>query len=329
MATTGRKDPCPCGSGRVYEKCCMSVDIQDADAERALPVFPEMDRSIDSRTFRSRMVSSDDLQKLFGISREAMYILLYEPFSVPGLVSFNLDLKQFPESPFLRIFHSLVTAIGTSGLNATAKGYLPPALVRETALRYYGEKEYLSRKEYMTFRTEMDFPVLHTVRLTAQLAGFVRKYRNRFQPTKAGREVLARGLDGRFFMKLFSTYGTRFHWAYNDGSPEIHIVQQAFLFTLYLLSRHGDRFRPASFYEDQFLAAFPEEIPEIPETRGRRGEEILRDCFTVRSLSRFAHFFGFVEMNSLSNPGSFRLREIRKTPFLDQWVRFGKLDTES
>jgi len=275
------------------------------------------------------MISSDELQKLFGLSREAMYSLLYDPFSVPELVSFNLDLKQFPESPFLRIFHSLVSAIGTNGLKATAMRYLPPAFVREAACRYYGEKEYLERKSYMTFRTETDFPILHTVRLTAQLSGFVRKYRNRFLLTKQGREVLEGGLNSRFFLKLFGTYGTRFNWAYNDGYPEIHIVQQAFLFALYLLSRHGDRFRPASFYEDQFLAAFPEEIPEVPEAYGRTGEEILRDCFTVRSLSRFAHFFGFVEMDRLSKSGSFRQREIRKTAFLDQWVRFGKLDAEN
>jgi hypothetical protein len=331
MATTGRKETCPCGSGRQYERCCMIADVQGAGRIEILPVVSGREPAPDSRTFRSRMIGSDELRKLCGLSREDLYFLLYEPFTTPDLVTFDLELKGLPESQFFRIFRCLITGMGTQDLKATAKGNLPPRFVQETARHYYGEAGYLERKRFMTFRTETDFPVLHTVRQTAQLAGLVRKYRNRFHLTNTGREVLDRGLDGRVFLKLFAAYCTRFNWAYNDGYPDIGIVQQAFLFTLYLLSRYGDRFRPLSFYEDLFIAAFPEEIPEVPGSFGERRDEVLKNCYSLRSISRFAHFFGFADLNGLTDPEWSRKERpmIRKTDFLDAWVRFRNLLVKS
>lgn len=35
MAEQGRNDPCPCGSGKKYKKCCLVKDEADARAARA------------------------------------------------------------------------------------------------------------------------------------------------------------------------------------------------------------------------------------------------------------------------------------------------------
>jgi hypothetical protein len=319
MATTGRKDLCPCGSGQTYERCCLSLDAQNAG--RIEPEIVTESQGI-SNDFRSRMVSSDDLEAMCGLSREEMYYLLYDPFSSPELVSFNLELNVFPDSPFFRLFHYLLKGMATQELKPTAKGNLPPKFVNEAAVWYYGEKEYIERKKYFSFRTEDDFPVLNTVRLITQLSGLIRKYKNRFYLTKNGKDAYENGLNGRIFLKIFKTYTTRFNWGYNDRYPELHIVQQAFLFTLYLLSRLGDTFRPASVYEDMFAAAFPEEVPNVPVVDDAR-EETLKRCYSLRSLSRYAHFFGFIER---SGPSKARLTgnllKLKKTRFLDEWVKF-------
>src|SRR5262249_59879887 len=36
---TGRNDPCPCGSGKKYKKCCLSKDAEEA-ARHPLPPTP-------------------------------------------------------------------------------------------------------------------------------------------------------------------------------------------------------------------------------------------------------------------------------------------------
>jgi hypothetical protein len=35
MAKPGRNDPCPCGSGKKYKKCCLPKDEAEADAAYA------------------------------------------------------------------------------------------------------------------------------------------------------------------------------------------------------------------------------------------------------------------------------------------------------
>ncbi len=36
--TVGRNDPCPCGSGKKYKKCCLGKDEQDSPARGAAEV---------------------------------------------------------------------------------------------------------------------------------------------------------------------------------------------------------------------------------------------------------------------------------------------------
>jgi predicted Zn-dependent protease len=36
MTTTGRNDPCPCGSGRKYKRCCLAQDDEDQNRRRSL-----------------------------------------------------------------------------------------------------------------------------------------------------------------------------------------------------------------------------------------------------------------------------------------------------
>ncbi len=43
MSTIGRNDPCPCGSGKKYKKCCMSVHDMGFDGQPAIPRRAERD----------------------------------------------------------------------------------------------------------------------------------------------------------------------------------------------------------------------------------------------------------------------------------------------
>jgi len=41
MATTGKNDSCPCGSGRAYEKCCYGGDILKASGRMDAKTFSQ------------------------------------------------------------------------------------------------------------------------------------------------------------------------------------------------------------------------------------------------------------------------------------------------
>jgi hypothetical protein len=328
MGTSGRKESCPCGSGRAYQDCCYGEDILNAGRAGGAAFGRARDagEKADSRTFRSMMKSSDELEALCGLSREHIYALLYEPFTSPDLITFNLEQTTFPDAAFFRLFTYLLQGTASGDLKPTARGNLPVKFINDAALWFYGEKEYRERKRLFSFRTELDFPVFHTVRLAAHMSGFIRKYNNRLRLTSSGSEVLERGMNGRAFFRIFEIYTTRFNWAYNDGCPDFPIVQLTFLFTLYLLLRYGNRFRPASFYEDLFVAAFPEEVPHVPKVFLDPGGEMLKRCFSLRALSRFAHFFGFIEIADADNDRWIGRQKLKRTAFLCDWFRLTGLD---
>jgi len=62
MAKTGRNQPCPCGSGKKYKRCCWSAD-QAARAEAARHTEPPLSRAVplDEDGF---FLGEDDLDRL-------------------------------------------------------------------------------------------------------------------------------------------------------------------------------------------------------------------------------------------------------------------------
>jgi hypothetical protein len=334
MASSGKNKPCPCGSGETYENCCLIEDALSAARMDEKSFSQAVMSMMEKRKFSSLEEAQSELDRLTraknisplddfcGLSPEQMYRLLYYPFDTPRLVDFNLELTRFPDSPFFRLLSFLVKGVAREDLKATALGNLPPVFVREAAQWYYGEQDYQQRRKYISYRTETDFSVFNTVRVVAEMAGLVRKYKKRFHLTKDGKVVAENGMDGKSFIKIFKTYTRKFNWAYNDRCPDLHIVQESFLFMFYILTKYGGTFRPVSFYEDLFLTAFPNEIRDLPDDSFDTREDILKRCFSLRAISRFGHFLGFIEINDPENARWIEKLSVKKTAFLDDWVRF-------
>ncbi|NTW58741.1 MAG: SEC-C domain-containing protein [Nitrospirae bacterium] len=334
MATAGKNDPCPCGSGKVYEDCCLIRDVLPAGRMDAKTFSRSVLEILENRKFEShaeaqacidkltRERNSSPLEDFSGISPVQMYRFFHYPFDSPGLIDYNLEIKRFPDAAFFKLFSHLMQGVVNEDLKATALGNLPQKFVLAAALHYFGEAEHAKMRRYMSFRTETDVMALHVVRLIAEAAGFIRKYKKRFQATKAGQRIVQQGLDGPAFFALFQAYTRKFNWAYADRYPDIPTIQQSFLFSLYLLSKYGDALRPASFYGDLFVKAFPVALEETPECSYATREDTLRSCYAVRTLGRFGHFFGFVTIDGDDNGLWIEKRAVRKTSFLDAWLRF-------
>jgi hypothetical protein len=158
--------------------------------------------------------------------------------------------------------------------------------------------------------------------VVAETSGFVRKYKKRFHATKEGKRVAEQGMDGAAFFALFQAYTRKFNWAYDDRYPDLPMIQESFLFSLYLLSQYGEAMRPASFYGNLFLKAFPVALEETPERAYASREDTLLSCYALRSFARFGHFLGFVDIAGDEKERWVEKKTVKKTPFLDEWIRF-------
>lgn len=257
-----------------------------------------------------------------GLSPELMHRMLHFPFASPDLVLFPDVLDTSPTAPILTLFEMLVEAIGETGLKPTAKGNLPRKVCREAALTYWGEEVYREKTRFGGINREEDFMDLHVARLVAELAGLVRKYKRRFILSRNCRALLAGKGLAALYPQMLKAYAEQFNWSYRDRYPELRFIQTAFLFTLYLLARVGDTWRPHEFYEDSFLRAFPMVLDEVSQHPVFSPEEEVRRCYTWRTLVHFAGFFGLAAVEPVSDKRFCHEYRIKGLPLLHASVQF-------
>jgi hypothetical protein len=335
MEKIGRNDPCPCGSGKKYKKCCLGSETTSRPAGEEVRTFGDDIREmLERRSFGSLkeanaylswqmgMKNRSAISDFEGLSPEQMGRFLYNPFESPQLVSFPQVLAAEPSAPIITLFKLLAEAIGEEGLKATATGNLPRQFCRDAALAFYGEEEYKEVTRFSGINAEPDFGDLNKMRVVAELAGLVRKYKGKFILSSKCRDIMAKNGMAGIYPKLFEAFASRYEWGYQDRYLEFPLIQQSFAFTLYLLSKWGGELRPASFYEDKFLKAFPAILREAPDTTYMSGEEMVRGCYTLRALERFTEFMGLTEIEREGKrylPTSLRIRAL---PLLDEVVTF-------
>ena len=329
---TGRDSPCPCGSGKKYKQCCLAKPgfaqaIVDEIAESAVEQpFSSTEELNAFAKQRMNQLNQRALGEFCGLSPEQMAHFLYTPFDSPETVCFSTDVALIRDTEIMRVFIPLIEAIGESGLKTTAKGNLPLKFCKAMAeqLRQADDEEggFNRLLRFGGISSEVDLEVLHCTRLVAQIAGLIRKYRGKFVLTRKCQKMLVLEDYGNIYLELFKAYTTKFNWGYRDGYPEAGIVQHSFLYTLFLLALFGNIQQPQQFYEDKFLAAFPMALDMFPESSYSTAEDDARHCYFLRSIDRFAVFFGLAELNVKSRKLYREKYLVRKSALLDSFVIF-------
>src|SRR5690554_1292741 len=100
--------------------------------------------------------------------------------------------------------------------------------------------------------------------ILVDLARLIKKRNGKISLTKKSREILK---DNHKLLQLvFSTFATKFNWAYYDGYDEDQIGQLGWGFTLILLSKYGHKKRLNSFYAERYFKAFPQLLVSLETT---------------------------------------------------------------
>lgn len=299
----GRNDPCPCGSGKKYKKCCLQNSTNPAQEIREALQDEMQGQEFSSleevnefaRAFMERRNNAPD-DSFQGLSSSEMHRLLHFPFESPYVVSFDFDaVKSINDAPVLRLLILIAEAIGDEGLKPTAKGNLPRAAARSIAKEYLSEETHQRLTHFGEFAGEEDVPDLQVVRLIAMKAGFIRKFKGKFIVTKKCRDLINRYAWAQIFESLFKTFIREFNWAYPRSIIEEPFLQHSFAFTLYMLQKFGNQPRPDKFYADRFIEAFPMICNGIPDTEYFNSEERVKNAYISQVLFSFGEKFGLLK----------------------------------
>ena len=294
-------------------------EIRRAAAAQGVDSLPEL-QALAERVAQQRNQRPRD--EFCGLSAEQMSRFLYVPFESSEFVSFSDNFPKPSEALAFTLISLLADACGEDGLKATAKGYLPAKFCRDTALATLGEEGYREMNFGSEVRKELDFCDLHIVRLVAQMAGLIRKYRGRFLRTKKCEKLLSASSRSKLYLELFTAYTRKFNWGYSDRYDTLYHIQKAFLFSLFLIHKFGNEFRNATFYEEKFLAAFPAIVDEVGDpVYGSKEEQVMR-CYSLRTMERFARFFGLIELDTNYPRFVRRNYKMKKSALLDQLISF-------
>lgn len=323
-----RNSLCLCGSGKKHKRCC-GADVQpyaDPSQESVSEQLAEAIKAGNVSTIEEANVLAQKIsaahnaqptQEFLGLSPAQMTGVLYNPLKSPELVTFN-EAWVPKHAMALQIFNKLADGIGEKGVKATGKGNLPLQLCRDILTDTPEDLFYRPPR----IRTETEFGELHVLRVIGEMAGLIKQSKTKYILTRLGQELTQTKNHSRLFNCLLKAYATQFNWGYRDGYPEIEIIQTGWLFSLYYLSLFGNKWRSCSFYAEKFLNAFPMGLSELDERPYSSVKEQFHGCYKVRTLKRFAHFWGLIEMREDQKPNSKSFDFEVQAPRLSEWLQF-------
>lgn len=253
------------------------------------------------------------------LSAEQVHFLIYDPFGNESPLKLRpLNSEDYANIPILNQIKFLVNHIREKGeVKLTKNGFFPTKLVAELYKQGYMKDEFIEEGIYKLYK-ETDSNTVHLSRLLLELSGITKKRKGQLSLTRAGEKTAADDQD--LLELIFKTFCLKFNWPYFDGYEDENIGQLGFGFTLLLLSKYGQEFRPTDFYLEKYLDAFPQLLEGISPEYGSREEYALR-MYSIRTFDRFLVYFNFISKSG----GEFQKTkrgEIRTTSLFDKFVNF-------
>ena len=263
------------------------------------------------------------ISDFLGLSSEQMHRFLHFPFESEQVVVFPDVLDNDPKAPMMTLFTCIAEAIGENGIKATATGNLPRALCRDALRQFEASGFYDHGFRPRSMNSENDFPELHYVRVTAELAGLIKLTKNKFSLTKKYHTINSKHGNAGVYTTLFRYYCEKFNWAYGDGYEDATIIQMSFAFTLYMLKQQEQETVPAENLVDAFFRAFPMTLDEFEDLGpGYDKRYSAASCYIHRALRGFCQLTGVAEVRPTTTEILNRQYTVQPLPLLQDVVRF-------
>ena len=327
----GRNDPCPCGSGKKYKRCCMSsaskqhAEILD-DVEQMAAMNPNLTLDDINVVLQHKMDERNNRPHpdFCGLSPAQMANWLYAPFDELQWITIATpaDLSASPVMRYLTLL--LDEAMQNEGsFKATSKGNLPTKLVKQASalLPEFAVSQYQNNISISEFAgsNEDKFNALHYTRLLAEMAGIIYRRSGCFHVKKtAQKQYQTQGIQA-FFKPMLEAAITQYNWGYLDGFEQHVDLRSFWLFMLWRLQSHAS----VDQLIDEVMTAFPDVLQQLAPDTYCPPEKMLGSMIESRFIVRFLQFWGFVVIDPkrFSN-GEAIARKAQLQPLLAQAFQF-------
>ncbi|NAZ46716.1 SecC motif-containing protein [Vibrio toranzoniae] len=327
----GRNEPCPCGSGKKYKRCCMnSISKQHAsmldDIEQVAAMNPNLSLEELNIVAEQKMKAANDRPHpdFCGLSPTQMSNWLYAPFSeLKGVLIHTPD--NLITSPVMR-YLALILEEGMQGdgsFKATSKGNLPTKIVKQSneLLPEFAVSQFerhISISEYAG-SNEDKFNALHYSRVLAEIAGIIYRRSGHYHVKKiAQKQYLTHGIQA-FFIPMLKAATSQYNWGYLDGWEHDIDLRTFWLFMLWRLQSHGN----TKQLIEEVMTAFPDLLLRCPEDEYSSPSQLLGTMIESRFIKRFLEFWGFVTVAPMRHVNELRMPDkVEVQPLMKQVFQF-------
>lgn len=238
------------------------------------------------------------MDDFLGLSPTEIHHLLYDTFGdrSPVLLRDDIDKQTLDKIPLFRIVEEYLKIIQRDKqIKLTPLGALPKKVMLELYDKRFLLDEHIESGLTKLWK-EDDCISIKSARLTAELAGLVRKASGKLSLTKNATKLLETNNRLQLFRQFFQAFTEKFLWSYNDGYPEQPIGQLGWAFSVIMLDKYGDQAQTVGVYADKYLRAFPTFITFFQPSYSTPEQQLFR-CYGVRTFDRFFLWFGFVTVD--------------------------------
>ncbi|MEZ8130727.1 YecA family protein [Enterovibrio norvegicus] len=328
----GRNDPCPCGSGEKYKRCCSNTtsgareDVQDEIAQ-ITAMNPNLTIDELNLALQSKMKQRNNqpLDAFCGLTPTQMSNWLYAPFGTVKEVTISSP-NTLNASPVMRYLELIIENILASNgaLKATSKGNLPTKLVKQASelLPEFSVEKYNRNISISEFAgsNEDKFNALHYTRILAEIAGIIVRQKGHFTLRASAKKEYEKDGLAALYPRMLNVAVSQFNWAYFDGWQADLRLEQFWLFMLWRLKTHGD----FPHMIDDVATAFPDLLLQIEEDPYLSPKDKLGRIVETRFVERFLEYFGFVVLDPrrVSPEGTKISPKITLLPLLEHTFHF-------
>lgn len=340
MSKISRNDPCPCGSGNKYKKCCMDKVLSFPSKNNFSGNVLSLNTTLDSQEkivsskspqefinmvkehfgkhqFNSLEDANRELAKLseqhnnaaqddfLGLSSSQMFNIHRRPFSLENeIFTFKIkseNLNDLDQSPVFKHVMFLLAQLKLTGeVKATQKGNLPKKLVLEMYEEFFSKERYAR-----TPSKEDDLLPVGRARHLLEYSGLMKKRNNKFSLTQKGFELVDAQRLREIFELIFLAFVNKWNWGYMDRYPDLTLIQKSAVFNFHILNKKCQGKTLDWEFGQAFYNAFPKLEMEVPERSYSTPQEQIINCFCLRFFHRFCLPLGFVELVEEKVAGSF------------------------
>lgn len=257
------------------------------------------------------------IQDFDGYSPHEMHQILHYTFSGDSpLVLHTLSDEDCQQVPIFNQVRYLGERIAEGGeIKLTNNGFLPVRLVADLYAQGFIKDDFIESGISKLYK-ETDSMSINLAHILIKISGLVKTRHGKLSLTKNGEKTIV--YSNKLLHLIFTTFTTKFNWAYYDGYGENNIGQLGFGFSLILLKKYGDIRRLDQFYAEKYFRAFPMLITDETQERYRSPEDRSASCYSLRTFDRFLNYFGLIRIESVKKYDS--PKYITKTDLFDRFI---------